>query len=121
MRHSKYTSKQRFQQFKHVDKRFLVQYVSKKLNGRIKLYHISAVISFLFDELIEELRAGSIITIGKFGKFFLKHLRIRRYHDVIERKIKMTPGNKTLRFQLQKDIQKILTNSLDIAKTFGDH
>ena len=116
-----YTSKKRFQQSKNVDKRFLVQYVSKKLHGTIPLYHISAVISFLFDELIEELRAGSIITIGKFGKFFLKHLRIRRYHDVIERKIKMTEGTKTLRFQLHKDIQKILTNSLDIAKTFGSH
>lgn len=115
------TSKQRFQQSKSVDKRFLTQYVSKKLHNRIALYHISAVISFLFDELIEELRSGSIITIGKFGRFFLKHLQIRRYHDVIDRKIKMTPGTKTLRFQLHKDIQKILTNSLDIAKTFKDH
>lgn len=118
--HSKYTSKQRFLQSKNVDKRFLMQYVFNKLHGTIPVHHVSAVINFLLDELIEELRAGSIITIGKFGKFFLKHLRIRKYHDVIERKIKMTEGTKTLRFQLHKDIQKILTNSLDIAKTFED-
>lgn len=116
-----YTSKRSFLNSLNVDRRFLVKYVSKKLNNSIPLYHIAAVINFLFEELMAELKSKNSIVIGNFGKFFMKKLGPRRHYDVVKKTIKMAAGNLILRFKLNKDIQEILTNNLDVAKTFKEH
>lgn len=117
---SKYTSKKSFLESLNVDRRFLTQYVSRKLNRSIKIHHVAAVIGFLFDELISELYYNKMIVIGKFGKFFIKKLGPRRHYNVIKKEIMISEGHEILRFKLHKDIKKILTNNLDIAKTFGE-
>lgn len=104
----------------NIDKRFLSQYVAKKINYSINTYHILAVIGFLFDEIMIELSKNKPIIIGKFGKFFMKTMKSKRFFNIIDRKIDFTKEKKVLRFQFNKDIQEILTDNLDIAKTFED-
>lgn len=117
---SKYTSKKSFIDHSNVDRRFLAAYVSKKIKRSIPLHHISAVISFLFDELITELANSNSIIVGKFGKFFMRKLSSRRHYSIVDKQLKVSEGNTVLRFQFHKDIQQILTNKLDVAKTFGE-
>jgi len=116
----KYTSKNNFLLNGSVDRRILINYVSKKIKKSLPLYHISAVIGLLFEELLSELISKKEIVIGKFGKFMIKKLGPRRHHNVALKQIVVSEGNEMLRFQFHKDIQKILTNNLDIAKTFQE-
>lgn len=116
----KYTSKRSFLNHLNVDRRFLVKFVGKKINNSIPLHHITAVINFLFEEVMEQLVNNNAVIIGNFGKFFIKKLGPHRHYDLVRKEMKISEGNKILRFKLNKDIQKIITNNLDIAKTFGD-
>jgi len=116
----KYTSKNNFLLNGSVDRRILINYVSKKIKRSVPIYHISAVINILFEELFDELISSRMIVIGKFGKFLIKKLGPRRHHSVTAKQIVVSEGNDMLRFQLHEDIKKILTNNLDIAKTFQE-
>lgn len=117
---AKYTSKRSFLNHLNVDRRYLAQYVSNKLHKTIPYKNIVAVIGFLFDELMDELLQDKPIIIGNFGKFIVKKLKPRAHIDIIHKRKVMSQGHKILRFQLNKDIKKILTNNLDIEKTFGE-
>ena len=114
------SSKKRFEETKSVDRRYFMSYVSKKLKYTIPFYHIQSVISILFEELLEDLCAQKQIVIGNFGKLFLKQLKPRKHFNVTSGIFDTSPGNKVMRFKLDRKLRKILTANLDIDKTFGD-
>ncbi len=114
----KYTSLKRFQLIKNVDRRFLWQYVGRKLRGKVLVVHVMSVVNILLDELTKELLTVGSIKIGNFGKMFFKQMSPRRHYDFSRKKIMEAKGRAVLRFKLNKKAQLIITNNLDVAKTF---
>lgn len=118
---SKPTSKTRFEKDKSVDRRYLWQYVTKKLNHSIHYSHIQSVINIMFEIMLEDLNNGLEISIGNFGKFLLKKLGARKHINIYSGQYEKSPGNRIIRFELTKKLRRILMNNLDIDKTFkGD-
>lgn len=116
----KYTSLKRFQLIKNVDRRFLWQYVGRKLRGKVLVVHVMSVVNILLDELTKELLTVGSIKIGNFGKMFFKQMKSRRHYDFSRKKIMESKGKAILRFKLNKKAQVIITNNLDVAKTFAE-
>lgn len=104
-----------------IDKRLLWKYINKKFRGIIHHYHVLAVITILFDEMIKDLNRGKEIKIFNFGTLILKQMKPRLYHNVNLKQIMYSQGFKTLRFVLSPKIKRKLINNLDIEKTLkGD-
>lgn len=99
-----------------VSKRGLWQYVNLKIKRLIHHYHVFAVISILFEEMVKDMQAGKEIKIANFGILMLKEMPPRKYHDVRLHKIMQSPGNRTMRLFLAKPIHKKLCESLDLDK-----
>jgi nucleoid DNA-binding protein len=116
----KLTSKQRFDLFKSVDRRFLAKYVSKKMNRLIHFSHIQSVISILLEEIMNDLLEGKEIEIGNFGTFLIKKMLPRRHYNYMTGQCEISVGRKLIRFKLNKKLRRILANNLDIEKTFKD-
>lgn len=116
----KYTSLQRFKIVQNVDRRFLWQYVARKLKRKIKVVHISSVVNILLDEIISELMTIGSFKIGNFGLMMIKQMPNRRHFHFAKKMIVESAGRKILRFKLNKKVHKIITQNLDIAKTFGE-
>lgn len=116
----KLTSKQRFELFKSVDRRFLTQYVSQKLNRVILFSHIQSIISILLEEIMKDLLDGKEIEIGNFGIFLIKKTLPRRHFNYMTGQCEIAVGRKIIRFKLNKKLRRILANNLDIEKTFKD-
>lgn len=118
---SKPTSKIRFEKDKSVDRRYLWQFVTKKINRTIHYSHVQSVINIMFEIMLEDLNNGIEISIGNFGKFLLKKLGARKHINIYSGQYEKSPGNKIIRFELSKKLRRILMNNLDIDKTFkGD-
>jgi nucleoid DNA-binding protein len=100
-----------------VDKRTLWQIVNRKFKGIIHHYHVLAVITILFEEMIKDLRQNKPIEIFNFGTLSLKQMKSRRYHDVRLRRMMHAKGQRVLRFSLSSKIRKKLCDNLDIDKT----
>lgn len=117
----KYSSLKRFQTLQNVDRRFLWQYVARKLKRKILVTHVASVVNILLDEIVNEIISIGSLKIGNFGKFFIKQLSPRRHYDFNKKQIIVSPGHQALRFKLNKNIHAIITNKIDVAKTFkGD-
>lgn len=99
-----------------VSKRDLWYYVNRKLKKLIHHYHVFAVISILFDEMIKDLKAGKEIKIVNLGTLVLKDTPPRKYHDVRFRRMMESPGHRVMRLFLAKPIRKKLCESLDLDK-----
>lgn len=96
-----------------ISKRDLWHYVNRKIKRLIHHYHVFAVISILFDEMIQDLKAGKEIKITNLGVLVLKETPARRYHNVRLRCVMEAPGHRVLRLFLSKPIRKKLCESLD--------
>lgn len=105
---------------KSIDRRFLWQYVLKKINKSIHHAHVMSVINILLDEVITELISSKKIKIGNFGNFVIKKLNPRKHFNVFTKQYEMSKGNKIVRFELNKKIRKFLIKNLDVAKTFSE-
>lgn len=117
---TKYSSLKRFQNLNNVDRRFLWQYVARKLRKRVLVTHVASVVNIVLDEMVNELLSIGLIKIGNFGKFFFKQMLPRRHYDFNKREIVLSKGSKILRFKLNENVQEIITNNLDVAKTFKE-
>lgn len=116
-----YTSLKRFQETSNVDRRFLWQYVAKKLKRKILAIHVASIVNILLDELVSELQIIGTIKIGNFGKLFFKQMKPRKHYDFSRKKVMESKGRRMLRFKLNKNVQTIIVNNLDIAKTFKEN
>ena len=101
----------------NVDKRTLWQFINRKFRGVIHHYHVLAVITILFEEMISDLKQGKSIEIFNLGTISLKQMKSRKYHNVRHRQMMFAPGRKVLRFSLSNKIRKKLCDNLDIDKT----
>lgn len=104
-----------------ISKRDLWHYVNRKIKRLIHHYHVFSVISILFEEMVNDLRAGKEIKIANLGTLVLKNTPPRRYHDVRYHKMMESPGHRIMRFFLAKPIRKKLCNSLDLDVKLKDN
>src|SRR5271163_5000496 len=95
-----------------ISKRDLWHYVNRKIKRLVHHYHVFAVISILFEEMVKDLRASKEIKIANFGTLILKNTPPRKYHDVRLRQIMQSPGHRVMRLFLSKSIRKKLCDSL---------
>jgi len=103
-----------------VDKRILWRFVNRKIKRIIHHFHVFAIITILFDEIIQDLKNGKSIKIFNFGTLSLKQMKPRKYFDVRHQQVMESQGNRILRFSLATSVRKKLVNHLDIDKTFKD-
>jgi nucleoid DNA-binding protein len=104
-----------------VSKRDLWRYVNRKIKRLVHHYHVFAVISILFEELVKDLVAGKEIKIANFGTLVLKKTPARKYHDVRYHQMMDAPGHRVMRIFLAKSIRKKLCESLDLDSTLKDN
>lgn len=105
----------------NVTKRIFWRYVNIKIKRTIHHYHVFAVISILFEEMLKDLKQGKEIEIFNLGSLFLKQTKPRLYHDVNKKQVVLSKGYKILKFKLARKLKKKLTGNLDIDRTFeGD-
>ncbi len=117
---NKYTSKKSFEKTKNVDRRFLWQYVLKKIRHSIHHAHVMSVINILLDEMLLDLIASEKIKIVNFGEFILQKLNARRHFNVFTKIFETSKGNSSLRFVLDKKLKKFISNQIDVAKTLSE-
>ncbi len=115
-----YTSKKNFEKSKNVDRRFLWQYVCKKLNKSIHNAHVLSVINILLDEVLVELIESKKIKIGNFGEFLFQKLSPRRHFNVLTKVFEVSEGNNSIRFVLNKKLKRFISNQIDVAKTLPE-
>lgn len=99
-----------------ISKRALWRYVNIKINRIINHYHVFAVITILFDEMIKDFKDGKEIKIFNFGTFSLNKTKPRRYYNVVFKKIMTSKGYHILRFKMSPQIRKKLCENLNIDK-----
>ena|SRR5579885_1892624 len=104
----------------NVTKRVFWRYVNIKIKRIIHHYHVFAVISILFEEMLKDLKEGKEIKIFNLGSLWLKETKPRWYHDVNKRQVVLSKSNRILKFRLARKLKKRLIESLDIDKTFKD-
>lgn len=108
-------------QILNVDKRGLWRLVNRKFKGLIHHYHVLAIITILFDEIVKDLKEGKVLRILNLGNITLKKMGPRYYHNVRQRKMVYSEGYKILRFSLSSKIRKKIFENLDVDKTLkGD-
>jgi nucleoid DNA-binding protein len=100
----------------NVSKRDLWHYVNRKIKRLVHHYHVFAVISILFEEMLRDLRQGKEIKIANLGILVLKDMPPRKYHDVRFQQVMESPGHKILRLFIAKAIRKKLCDALDLDK-----
>jgi nucleoid DNA-binding protein len=100
----------------NISKRDFWHYVNLKVKRVIHHYHVFAVISILFDEMVRDLKDGKEIKVANFGTLMLKQLPPRRYHNVVYKKIMSSPGHRIIRLFLTERLRKKLCSSVDLDK-----
>lgn len=103
-----------------ITKKILWKYVNNKINHSIHSAHVFSVISILFEEIINELVEGKELRIVNFGVIRLVDMKPRKYHDVVQRCVMHSDGNKMFHIKLSPKLKKKLCTNLDLDKTFGD-
>lgn len=103
-----------------ISKRDLWRYVNRKIKRLVHRYHVFAVISILFEEMVKDLRQGKPVKISNLGTIILQPTKPRWYHNVALRKMVLSPGYRILRFSLAKPIHKKLIELLDLDTTLKD-
>lgn len=101
-----------------ISKRVLWRYVNIKINRVIHHFHTLSVISILFEEILNDLKANKQIKIHNFGTLGLKVMPSRRYFHVKYKKIMEAKGKKILRFTLSPAIHAKIKKYIDLDKTF---
>lgn len=104
----------------NISKRNLWKIVNKKVKRFIHHYHVFAIITILFEEMLVDLKNSKDIKILNLGTISLKNMKPRHYHNVVEKKVMLSTPHKILRFKLFSKIKKKICKHLDIDKTFKD-
>jgi nucleoid DNA-binding protein len=100
-----------------VSKRDLWRYVNRKIGRLVHRYHVFAVISILFEEMVKDLCQDKPVKIANLGIITLQSTKPRWYHHVTLRKMVLSPGYRVMRFLLAKPIHKKIVSSLDLDRT----
>lgn len=103
-----------------ISKRQLWRYVNHKIKYLIHRYHVFAVITILFEEMLKDLKQGKSIKIINLGTISLSTTKPRWHHHVNLHKMVLSPGNRVLRFVLAPTVHKKLVEFLDLDKTLKD-
>lgn len=103
-----------------VSKRDLWRFVNNKIKHLIHHYHVFAVITILFEEMIKDLKQGKSIRVVNLGTISLFTTKSRWHHHVNLRRMVLSPGHRVLRFVLTPTIHKKLVEFLDLDKTLKD-
>ena len=104
-----------------ISRRNLWRYVNRKIKRIIHHYHVNAVITILFEEMLKDLVQGKEIKIANFGTLLLKKTKPRKHHNVLLRQMVVAPGRRLMRFFLTKKIHRKLIEFLDLDKSgFGE-
>ena len=100
-----------------INKRVFWRYINLKINRTIHHYHVFAVISILFEEMINDLVSGKDIKIFNFGKLSLKESKPKKYFDVRFSQVMSSKGGKLLKFSLSKKFRDKLINYINLDET----
>lgn len=100
-----------------ISKRDLWRYVNRKIKRLVHHYHVFAVITILFEEMIKDLKQGKSIKIINLGTIALNPTKPRWYHNVRLRQMVLSPGYRVMRFVLAPPIHKKIIEFLDLDKT----
>lgn len=114
------SSLQRFKATGNVDRRFLWQYVARKLKNTIPVAHVSSVVSILLEEMATELVTNGSIRIGNFGKFFFSTIIPHNRYNFHKFEKVMSKEHNILRFKLKKIVKIFLVKKLDLVETFKE-
>src|ERR1035437_5463564 len=101
-----------------ISKKDLWKLINKKLNRKIHHFHVFSIISILFEEMLNDLKAGKEIKIFNFGKLSLFPTKPSLHFDLFKKKLVVSSSYKLLRFLLAPKIAKKIKKHLDIEKTF---
>lgn len=106
---------------KEISKKIFWRFVNKKINRAIHHYHVFAVISLLFEEIVKDLLSNKKIKIFNFCTISLEKNNPKKYFDVRFQKIMISKGSNLIKIELSKKLKKKLVNSLDVDATLlGD-
>ena len=97
-----------------ISKRDLHNYVNLKIKRMSHHYHVFAIITLLFEELIKDMIAGKTIKIANFGTICLKQMSDRHYMDVVYKQKMKAKGKKIIRIVLTKPVRRVLCAALDL-------
>ena len=102
-----------------ISKRQLWRMVNLKINRAIHHHHVYAVMNILFEEMLNDLKAGKAIKIANFGTLDLR-VRIPRHFINVATKVEgMSKACNYLKLMLMRKIRVKLYDFLDLDKTFG--
>ena len=85
------------------------------LNSGLEISTSKLVIDILKETVKEELSSGGNISIRNFGRFFLKTKRERKYFNIAQQKVCMTPAKRVLYFIPSIDLTKEDLNDVVIT------
>jgi len=97
-----------------LDKRLFISRISKNIKRGVKVAHINSVVNLLCEFLFQELKDQEEFAIHNFGTFLLKKNKPRKYFDVLDRKIKISKGNRLLKFKLNRKLRKKISTNVDL-------
>ena len=104
----------------NIEKKQLWRHVNIKIKRSINHYHVLAVLSILFEELIKDLEAGKQIEIINLGTFGLKQSGDRNHVNIWTKEVMRSKGRKVLKFVLPKKLRQTLCDYLDLDKLHPD-
>lgn len=104
---------------KQISKKLFWRFVNVKINRAVHHYHVFAVLSILFEEMVKDFDEGKEIKIFNLGKLALTPTKHKKYFDIrFQKTMVSTKNNRSLKFILQKNIKDKLSSlvSLDEGK-----
>jgi nucleoid DNA-binding protein len=101
-----------------VNKRDLWRLVNKKINRAVHHYHVFSVMSFLFKEMINDLKSGKQVKIHNFGTLKLRKNKPRFFTNLFTKETCYSEGKKYLKFNPSKTLRHKMVKFLDYKKTF---
>ena len=104
---------------KRITKRILWRLVNKKINRSSHRYHVFAVMSLLFNEMIKDFEDGKIFKMCNFGKIYLPKSTKKGHYNCVRKKVTASFYRRKMVFLLNPYIKYYLNKSLDFEKTFG--
>lgn len=103
----------------NISRNEFIDYVIERLGGSIDTTHARSAISLFIDDLLTFLEEGNVLQVINLGKITLKQFPARKHHDLQTDQFNIAPGNKWIHFKISHALRKVLSNHLDVEKTYG--
>jgi hypothetical protein len=105
---------------REINKKLFWRILNKKTKNKTHHYHVFAVLSILFEEMIKDLKSNKRIKIFNFASILLENKKPKKYFDVRHQKIMISKGSKRLKISLIKKFRDKLINYLDVDASIGN-